>query len=159
MSVRKSPWQRFCDVIDIDRGGGKYRERTRSDKWVAKLTLHPRRATCPRERAALLMRLLRGTHHWRGQLEKETLEWYIITDVWVHGKMGWCECLSTRIDAVVASLRFHALPRGNAQEMNSKISSIRTPVLMQGRLERTETNLIHFKWEVTWTPGNQPNTL
>jgi len=28
-----------------------------------------------------------------------------------------------------------------------KVSSIRTPTLIQGRLERTETNLRHFKWE------------
>jgi len=28
-----------------------------------------------------------------------------------------------------------------------------------GRLERTETNLMHFKWEVTWSYGNQPNTF
>jgi len=28
-------------------------------------------------------------------------------------------------------------------------SSIRTPMLTQGRLERTETNQMHFKWEVT----------
>jgi len=27
-----------------------------------------------------------------------------------------------------------------------KVSSIRTHMLIQGRLERTETNLIHFKW-------------
>jgi len=33
------------------------------------------------------------------------------------------------------------------------------PVLKQGRLERTETNLMHFKWEVTWTHGNQLNTF
>jgi len=31
-----------------------------------------------------------------------------------------------------------------------KVSSIHTLVLIkQGRLERTETNLIHFQWEVT----------
>jgi len=28
-------------------------------------------------------------------------------------------------------------------------SSIRTPMLIPGRFERTETNLMHFKWEVT----------
>jgi len=27
-----------------------------------------------------------------------------------------------------------------------------------GRLERTETNLMHFKSEVTWTHGNQPTS-
>jgi len=27
------------------------------------------------------------------------------------------------------------------------VSSIRTPMLIQGRLERVETNLMHFKWE------------
>jgi len=32
-------------------------------------------------------------------------------------------------------------------------------MLMHGRLERTETNPMHFKWEVTWTHGNQPNTF
>jgi len=26
------------------------------------------------------------------------------------------------------------------------VSSIRTPMLTQGRLERTETNLMYFKW-------------
>jgi len=34
-------------------------------------------------------------------------------------------------------------------EENGKVSSVRTPMLMRGRLERTETNLMHFKWEVT----------
>ena len=29
------------------------------------------------------------------------------------------------------------------------VSSIHTPMLIQGRLQRTETYLIHFKWEVT----------
>ena len=29
------------------------------------------------------------------------------------------------------------------------VSPIRTPILIQGRLERTETNLMHFKWKVT----------
>jgi len=29
-----------------------------------------------------------------------------------------------------------------------KVSSIRMPVLIQGRLERTETNLLHFQSEV-----------
>jgi len=29
------------------------------------------------------------------------------------------------------------------------VDSIRTPMLLQGRLDRTGTNLIHFKWEVT----------
>jgi len=29
------------------------------------------------------------------------------------------------------------------------VSSIRTLMLIQGRLEHTETNLIHFKWEMT----------
>ena len=36
---------------------------------------------------------------------------------------------------------------------------IRTPMLIWGRLELTETNLTHFNWEVTWTHGNQPNTF
>jgi len=39
------------------------------------------------------------------------------------------------------------------------VRSIRTPMLIQGRLERTETNRMHFKWEVTWSHGNQPNTF
>jgi len=39
------------------------------------------------------------------------------------------------------------------------ISSIRTPLLIQERLERTEINLMHYKWEVTLTHGNQPNTF
>ena len=40
------------------------------------------------------------------------------------------------------------------------VSSIRTPMLIQVvRLERTETNLMNFKWEVTSTHGNQPNTF
>jgi len=30
-----------------------------------------------------------------------------------------------------------------------KVSSIRTSMSIQGRLERTETNLMNFKWEVT----------
>jgi len=34
-----------------------------------------------------------------------------------------------------------------------------TPIVIQGRLERTETNLMHIKWEVTWTHGKQPNTF
>jgi len=41
--------------------------------------------------------------------------------------------------------------------LSEKVSSIRT-LLIQGRLERTETDLMHFKWKVTWTHGNQPNT-
>ena len=36
---------------------------------------------------------------------------------------------------------------------------IRTPMLIQGSLERTETNLMHFKWEVNGTHRNQPNTF
>jgi len=32
-------------------------------------------------------------------------------------------------------------------------------MLIKGRLERTETNLMHFKCEVTWTLGDQPNTV
>ena len=40
-----------------------------------------------------------------------------------------------------------------------KVSSIRTPVLIQGRLERTETNLMHFKWEVTNTRNAALNIL
>jgi len=35
------------------------------------------------------------------------------------------------------------------------VSSIRTPVLIQVRLQRTETKLMHLKWDVTWTHGNQ----
>jgi len=35
-------------------------------------------------------------------------------------------------------------------------SSIRTPLLIQGRLEHTEINLMHFIWEVTWAHGNHP---
>jgi len=30
-----------------------------------------------------------------------------------------------------------------------KVGSIRTPVLIKGRLERTEINLMHFKWKVS----------
>jgi len=30
-----------------------------------------------------------------------------------------------------------------------KVSAIRTPMLIQGRIERTVTNLTPFKWEVT----------
>jgi len=33
--------------------------------------------------------------------------------------------------------------------LGNKVSSIRTPMLIQGRLQRTVTNLMHFKWEVT----------
>ena len=36
-----------------------------------------------------------------------------------------------------------------------KVVAIRKP----GRLERTYTNLMHFKWEVTWTHGTQLNTF
>jgi len=36
-----------------------------------------------------------------------------------------------------------------------KVSSIRMPMLIQGRLERTGTNLMHFKWKVIWTHGKQ----
>jgi len=32
-------------------------------------------------------------------------------------------------------------------------------MLMQGGLERMETNLMYFKLEVTWAHGNQPNTF
>ena len=39
------------------------------------------------------------------------------------------------------------------------VSLIRTPMLIQGRLERTETNLMHIKLEVTWTQENQPKTF
>jgi len=42
---------------------------------------------------------------------------------------------------------------------NRKVSSIRTPMLIQGRFERRETNLMHFQWEVTWRHGNQPYIL
>jgi len=30
-------------------------------------------------------------------------------------------------------------------------------MLIEGRLERTETNLVHFKLEMTLTHGTQPN--
>jgi len=39
------------------------------------------------------------------------------------------------------------------------VSSIRTPMLIQGRSERTETNPMHFNWEVTLMHGNQSNTF
>jgi len=42
---------------------------------------------------------------------------------------------------------------------NINVTSIRTPRLIQGRLEGTETNLMHIRWEVTWTHRNQPNIL
>jgi len=29
------------------------------------------------------------------------------------------------------------------------INSIRTPMLIQGKLERTETNVMHYEWEMT----------
>ena len=32
-------------------------------------------------------------------------------------------------------------------------------MLIQGRHERVENSLMNFKWEVTWTHGNQPNTF
>jgi len=32
-------------------------------------------------------------------------------------------------------------------------------MIIQGRIERTETNLMHFKWVVTSTHVNQPNTF
>jgi len=38
-------------------------------------------------------------------------------------------------------------------------SSVRTSMLIQGRLERTETNQMYFKWELPWTHGNQPDTF
>jgi len=40
-----------------------------------------------------------------------------------------------------------------------KVSSIGTHMLIQGRLQRTETNVMHFKWEMIQTHGNQPNTF
>ena len=43
--------------------------------------------------------------------------------------------------------------------IDKKVNSIRTPMLTQGRFERTENNLMHFKWEVTWTHANQSNTF
>jgi len=36
-----------------------------------------------------------------------------------------------------------------------KVSSIRTPMLTQRRLERMDINSTHFKWDVTQTHGNQ----
>jgi len=35
------------------------------------------------------------------------------------------------------------------------VSSIRTPILIQGRLERMGNNLMYFKWEVAWMYGDQ----
>jgi len=32
-------------------------------------------------------------------------------------------------------------------------------MLIEGRFERSETNPMHFKWEVTWTHENQPDTF
>jgi len=41
-----------------------------------------------------------------------------------------------------------------------KSEFIRKPMLIQGELvERTETILMHFKWEGTWTHENQPKTF
>jgi len=39
------------------------------------------------------------------------------------------------------------------------VGSIRTPILINGIIERTEINPMHFKWEMNWTHGNQPNTF
>jgi len=39
------------------------------------------------------------------------------------------------------------------------VNPIRTPMLIQGKLERKETNLMRFKWEVTLTHGNQHITF
>jgi len=37
------------------------------------------------------------------------------------------------------------------------VNSVRMPMLIQARLfERTQSSLMHFKWEVTSTHGNQP---
>ena len=36
-----------------------------------------------------------------------------------------------------------------SQYIKKSSVSIRTPMLIKGRLERTETNLMHFKWEET----------
>jgi len=35
------------------------------------------------------------------------------------------------------------------------VSSIHAYANPKGDKERTATNLMHFKWEVTWTHGNQ----
>jgi len=39
--------------------------------------------------------------------------------------------------------------RNDINTDKNKVSSIRSPMLIQGRLERSETNLTHFKWEMT----------
>jgi len=41
----------------------------------------------------------------------------------------------------------HRNPPIFRSDIKKKVSSIRTPMLILGRLERTETNLMHFKWE------------
>jgi len=40
-----------------------------------------------------------------------------------------------------------------------KVSSILKSKFIQGRLERTETSLMHSEWKVTWTHGNQPTAF
>jgi len=32
-------------------------------------------------------------------------------------------------------------------------------MLIEGRVKRTEINVMHLKWEATWTHGHQPNTF
>jgi len=48
---------------------------------------------------------------------------------------------------------------GKTALIKKMVSSIRTPVFIQGRLERTETKLMHLKWEVAWKHENQPNSF
>ena len=42
---------------------------------------------------------------------------------------------------------------GQSWCQNILVSSIRTPMLIQGRLKRTDTNLMNLKWQLTSTHG------
>jgi len=51
--------------------------------------------------------------------------------------------------AVVSAMSAHLVHQNSLVLQKKMVSSIRTPMVIQGRLERAEINLMHFKWEMT----------
>jgi len=103
--------------------------------------------------ASLSRSSLNFLHHWLGNIRQNlsTIFLKLFALIYAHSPRK------------LTGLQVFGLKRKNVcgkQLVNFKvISSIRTPMLIQGRLDRTETNLMHCKWEVIWTHGHQPNTF
>ena len=61
---------------------------------------------------------------------------------------GAIECIHKLAPVLASIIPVYEGIRKTGEEVDLVIF-IRTPVIIQRRLGRTETNLMHFKWEVT----------